>query len=79
MINRDFASSNSDNGYDEFTETHPQGANDEETAAAGTIDKLDTHNSHYGVYYISNDSEQNEGSSVSDRSFLLSVGLRTER
>jgi hypothetical protein len=53
----DVASSNSDNGYDEFRDTHSDGSNEEKTTTTHTVDELDTNDRHYGIHNISYDSE----------------------
>ena len=50
--------SNSENGYDEFTDTHSDGTDEKETTTAHTVDQLDTHNGHDGIDYISDDPEK---------------------
>ena len=50
------ASSNSNDGNDEFTRTHSEGSNEEKPTTAYTVNELDTHDCHYGIDYISDDS-----------------------
>jgi hypothetical protein len=52
------ANSNSNDGYDEFTNTHPDGSDEEETTTTYTVDELDTHDCHYGIDQISDDSKK---------------------
>ena len=54
----DMANSNSNDGYDEFTNTHSNGSHEEETAATHAIDEKDTHNCHCGTDCTSDDSEK---------------------
>lgn len=50
------ASSNSNDGNDEFTRTHSEGSNEEKPTTTYTVNELDTHDCHYGIDYISDDS-----------------------
>ena len=50
------ASSNSNDSHDEFTDTHSEGSNEEELTTTYTVNKLDTHDCHYGIDYISDNS-----------------------
>ena len=54
----DMPSSNSNDSYDEFTNTHSDSSNKEETTTTHTVDKLDTHDRHCGIDYIRYDSEK---------------------
>jgi hypothetical protein len=45
----DIASSNSNDGYDEFTNTHSDGPNEEETTTTHTVDEMDAQDYHYGT------------------------------
>ena len=58
IISLDMTGSNSDDGHDEFTETHPDGTDEEETTTTDTVNKLHTDDGRYGVYYISDDSKK---------------------
>ena len=63
----DMAGSNSNDGYYEFTNTHSDSSNEEETTTTHTVDELDTHDRHYGIHYISDDSIEKRSDKGCDR------------
>ena len=72
------ASCNSNDGNDEFTRTHSEGSNEEKSTTTYTVNELDTHDCHYGIDYISDDSRKKK-KKVSDtkRFWFPRKGLQT--
>ena len=54
----DIANGNSNDGYDEFTNTHSDGSKEEETTTTHTVDEMDAEDYRYETDYISDDSEK---------------------
>jgi hypothetical protein len=71
------ASSNSNDGYYEFTNTHSDGSNEKETTTTHTVDELDTKGRHYGIHYISDDSEKKKEKKFRQRFLVAKQGLQT--
>ena len=52
-----FTSGNTDNGDDEFTDTHANRTDEKKTATADTVDELNTDKGHRGVHHRDNDGD----------------------
>ena len=52
-----FTSGNTDDGDDEFADTHASRTDKEKTATADTIDELNTNKDHGGAHHRDNDSD----------------------
>jgi len=74
LVCLDVASSNTNNGDDEFAETHPRGTDEQQAPAAHSVDELDTEYGRGGVDNIANDSDNEsviDPSGLEERSAVI--------